>query len=82
MRTVDKILSDLEVNNIPQLIVLNKADLVDEVTLQSLERTLLIDKGSRSVSVSAIQAQTLKSLLDDIGEVLAKDLHHSAAHIV
>jgi GTP-binding protein HflX len=82
IESVDKILSDLEVNNIPQLIVLNKADLVDEVTLQSLERTLLIDKGSRSVSVSAIQAQTLKSLLDDISEVLAKDLHHSAAHIV
>lgn len=82
IESVDKILSDLEVNNIPRLIVLNKSDLIDEVTLQSLERTLLIDKGSRSVSVSAIQAQTLKSLLDDIGEVLAKDLHHSAAHIV
>jgi hypothetical protein len=56
--------------------------LVDEVTLLSLERTLLIDKGSISVSVSAIQAQTLKSLLDSIGEVLAKDLHKIAAYNV
>jgi GTP-binding protein HflX len=82
IESVDKILSDLEVNNIPRLIVLNKSDLIDEVTLQSIERTLLIDKGSRSVSVSAIQAHTLKSLLDDIGEVLAKDLHQSAAYNV
>lgn len=79
IESVDKILSDLEVTNIPRLIVLNKSDLVDEMTLQSLERTLLIDKNIKGVSVSAIQAQTLKLLLDDIGEVLAKDLHQSAA---
>ena len=82
IESVDKILSDLEVNNIPRLIVLNKSDLVDQITLQSLERTLLFDKGSKSVSVSAIQAHTLKSLLDNIGEVLAKDLHKSAAYNV
>jgi GTP-binding protein HflX len=82
IESVDKILSDLEVNNIPRLIVLNKSDLVDQITLQSLERTLLFDKGSRSVSVSAIQAHTLKSLLDNIGEVLAKDLHKFAAYNV
>jgi GTP-binding protein HflX len=82
IESVDKILSDLQVNNIPRLIVLNKSDLTDEITLQSLERTLLFDKGCRSVSVSAIQTHTLKALLDNIGEVLAKDLHEFAAYNV
>ena len=64
---------ELEFNNIPQLIVFNKSDLLDADSLHALQRTVLFDKDRESVSVSAIKPQTLKPLLDKIGEVLAKD---------
>jgi len=77
IESVDKILTSLELNKIPRLIVLNKADLLDEISLQALERTLLFDKGSESVAVSAIQPQTLKPLLEKIGEFISQDLEVS-----
>ena len=37
IESVDKILLDLELNNIPRLVVLNKSDLIDEVSLEALK---------------------------------------------
>jgi GTP-binding protein HflX len=73
IESVDKILLELELNEIPRLIVLNKADLLDENSIEALERQLLFDKGSESVAVSAIKPQTLKPLLEKIGETLVTD---------
>jgi 50S ribosomal subunit-associated GTPase HflX len=67
---VDKILLDLELNNIPRLVVLNKADLLDEISLEALERQLWLDKQAESVAISAIQSQTLKPLVEKIGEIV------------
>jgi GTP-binding protein HflX len=72
VESVDKILLDLELNNIPRLVVLNKADLLDEISLEALERQLLLDKQAESVAISAIQSQTLKPLVEKIGEVVSK----------
>jgi GTP-binding protein HflX len=72
IESVDKILQDLEFNKIPRLIVLNKADLLDDASIEALQRQLLFDKGSESVAVSAIKPQTLKPLLEKIGEVIGK----------
>ncbi len=72
VESVDKILLDLELNNIPRLVVLNKADLLDEISLEALQRQLWLDKQAESVSISAIQSQTLKSLVEKIGEVVGK----------
>ncbi|MGC2234838.1 MAG: GTPase HflX [Pyrinomonadaceae bacterium] len=79
IESVDKILHDLELNKIPRLIVLNKADLVDEQTLEALQRQLLFDKDSESVAVSAIKANTLKPLLEKIGEFISRDLIQDSA---
>ena len=68
--SVDKILTDLELNEIPRLIVLNKADLLDETSLEALQRQISLDKGIESVSISAIQPKTLKPLVDKIGELV------------
>ena len=70
IESVDKILRELELNNIPCLIVLNKADLIDEVSVQALERTILFDKDCESVAISAIQPKSLKPLIEKIGEIV------------
>jgi GTP-binding protein HflX len=80
--SVDKILHQLELNNIPRLIVLNKADLLDEVSIQALERNLLFDKDLQSVAVSAIYSKSLSPLLEKIGEFLIKDLSVFAVNTV
>jgi len=70
VESVDKILQDLELNRIPRIIVLNKADLMDEVSLESLERQIRLDKGVETVAISAVQPPTLKLLVEKIGEVI------------
>ena len=70
IESVDKILLDLDLNRIPRLIVLNKADLLDEISLEALERQIQLDKDSQSVAISAIQSKTLKPLVEKIGELV------------
>jgi GTP-binding protein HflX len=74
IESVEKILLDLKLNEIPQLIVLNKADLLEENDIEALKRQVLLDKQLESVAISAIKPETLPPLLEKIGEVLAKDL--------
>ncbi|HRH41614.1 MAG TPA: GTPase HflX [Pyrinomonadaceae bacterium] len=76
--SVDKILGELKLNEISRLIVLNKADLLDEATIESLIRQISLDKGSECVAISAIQPKTLKPLFEKIGDKLAKDLNKFA----
>lgn len=74
IESVEKILGDLKLNQIPRLVVFNKADLVDETSINALQRQILLDKGSQSVAVSAINSKTLNSLFEKIGEFIAEDL--------
>ncbi|MDQ3798916.1 MAG: GTPase HflX [Acidobacteriota bacterium] len=75
IESVEKILHDLKLNEIPQIIVLNKADLLEENDIEALKRQIALDKQRESVAISAIEPQTLPPLLEQIGEVLAKDLN-------
>ena len=68
IESVEKILTDLELSEIPRLIVLNKADLLDEDSLEALQRQITLDKDSESVAISAIHSKTLKPLIEKIGE--------------
>ena len=72
IESVEKILLDLKLNEIPQIIVLNKSDLVDETTLNALERLIEIDKTGEYATISAIQPRTLKPLVEKIGELIGK----------
>lgn len=74
IESVEKILGELKLNEIPRLIVFNKADLVDENSINALQRQILLDKGSESVAVSAINSKSLSPLFEKIGEKLVKDL--------
>jgi GTP-binding protein HflX len=64
IESVAKILTDLKLNSIPQIIVLNKSDLVSEVEVQALTRQICLDKPLDCVSISAIKRETLRRLVE------------------
>ncbi len=68
--SVGKILGDLHFHEIPQLIVLNKADLLSGVVLEQLERQISLDSGLTSVPISAIRRETLRPLVEEIADIL------------
>ena len=72
IESVEKILLELKLNEIPQMIVLNKSDLVDADSLEALKRQISLDKGREIVAVSAIRPATLKPLVVKTGEVVGK----------
>ena len=72
IESVEKILLELKLNEIPQMIVLNKSDLVDADSLEALKRQITLDKGREIVAVSAIRPATLKPLVVKTGEVIGK----------
>lgn len=63
MNAVHEVLSEIEVNDIPQLVVFNKADLSDEVAA-------LVAHHPGSVAVSAVSGEGIDGLLDAIGNCL------------
>ncbi len=67
IESVTKILDDLELNSIPQVIVLNKADLVSDDGIRDLQRQITLDKQVDSVAISAIRKDSLRPLTDRIG---------------
>ena len=72
--SVEKILSDLKLNEIPRLIVLNKADLLEKIEVSAIERRLLFDGGRESVAISSFNQATLPKLLEKIGALLARNI--------
>lgn len=70
IESVEKILLELKLNEIPQIIVLNKADLLDELSLEALKRQISFDKVAEVVQISAIQPPTLKPLVEKIGAMI------------
>jgi len=72
IESVDKILSELGLNSIPQIVVLNKSDLVDAIELTRIERQVSLDKPVECVSISAIQRETLRPLVERIAVRIGK----------
>ncbi|HKP70530.1 MAG TPA: GTPase HflX [Pyrinomonadaceae bacterium] len=64
IESVDKILTELEYNSIPQIIALNKADLVSPEDLEALQKQIGLDKGAECVSISASARETLGPLVE------------------
>ena len=71
IESVIKILQDLELNSIPQVIVLNKADLVPHEVIVDLQRQITLDKQVDSVAISAIRKDSLRPLTERIGARVA-----------
>jgi GTP-binding protein HflX len=68
IQAVEKILNDLELNRIPQIIVLNKSDLLSADEIADLQRQITLDKHADSVAISAIRKDSLRPLTERIGE--------------
>ena len=66
IESVDKILADLDYRSIPQIIVLNKADLVPSEEVELLSRQVVLDKNAECVAISANVRETLKPLVEHI----------------
>jgi GTPase len=62
--SVEKILEDLQLSDIPRLLVFNKSDLLNEDELINLRRAF------NAVTVSATSRATLSPMLERIGEIL------------
>lgn len=66
IESVEKIMTGLELDQIPQIVVLNKSDLLAEADLENLRHQITLDKDITTVSISAIQRETLKPLVEQM----------------
>ena len=69
--SVDRILAELEVNQIPRLLVFNKADLVDASEIDAMIRQVSIESGTEPLAISATNSGSFAALLDRIDEQLS-----------
>src|SRR6266404_61666 len=72
--SVDRILTELEFDKIPRLLVFNKVDLVDEESLRGMKRLAGCEDVGGCIGISALRTQTLLPMLDQIGRMLSQDL--------
>src|SRR5580765_2944627 len=64
--SVDRILTELHVERIPRLLVLNKRDLIDRATLEAILRELSLESGIEALAISAQRRDSLTPLLEQI----------------
>jgi GTPase len=69
--SVNKIIGDLKLEEIPQLVVLNKTDLIDKDSLEQLSRQIFFDSGNPVVQISAVKRESLRPMIEKVGEMLA-----------
>ena len=74
VESVERILQELKLTEIPSLLVLNKADLVTPEMLEAISRQLESNSARPVISVAATDRQTLRPLLEKIGELLSRDI--------
>lgn len=67
--SVDRILAELQFNQIPRLLVFNKADQVEQPTMEAMLRQTSLDS-IESLAISALNVQTLTPLLQRIGSTI------------
>jgi GTP-binding protein HflX len=72
IESVNKILFDLKLNSIPQIVVLNKSDLLAAVDTEQLCRHISLDNSVDCVSISAIHRESLRPLVERIAVRIGK----------
>ena len=72
--SVERILQELNLAEIPSLLVLNKADLLTPETLEAITRQLEGNNARLVISIAATDRQTMRPLLEKIGELLSRDI--------
>jgi GTP-binding protein HflX len=75
IQSVKRILSELKLSDIPSILALNKADLVEPDVLEAAVRQARQMDSGETVVISAIKPATLGTLLEKAGAVLARNLN-------
>jgi GTP-binding protein HflX len=68
--SVDRILTELEFDRIPRLLVFNTADKLADANLAAMLRQISIEQGSEALAISALDVRTLAPLLQRIGATI------------
>jgi GTP-binding protein HflX len=74
IESVERILAELQLIEIPTLVVLNKIDLVAPAELRVINKQVAQEGKREVVAVSAVQPGSVQPLLERAGAVLARDL--------
>lgn len=74
LESVERILAELELGQLPRLVVFNKFDLIDHDSLEAIMRQASQGGTRECVAISALQPETLRPMLLRAGEILARDL--------
>ncbi len=69
--SVEAILTELEFNQIPRLLVFNKADLLNRPTIDAMVRQVSLRDGAGALAISSLDPRTLASLLRSIDGALS-----------
>jgi len=64
--SVDRILADLEFQNIPRLIVFNKSDLIGNENLRGMIRRAGLESGQQVIAISAVKRDSLRPLIEAV----------------
>jgi GTPase len=76
LESVERILGDLGHTDIPRLVVFNKSDLLAAEDLEALLRQACGAGQRECIAVSALKPESLRTLLERAGAILARDLTH------
>ncbi len=77
LESVERILAELDFAQIPRLVAFNKADLIEPEILDAMMRQANCEQERRCLAVSAFDARSLRPMLQQAGEILARDLTHA-----
>src|SRR5438067_2450947 len=68
--SVDRIVAELQFNDIPRVIVLNKSDLMSNENLQGMIRRAGLESGHQVIAISAVNRDSLRPLLEAVENFL------------
>lgn len=74
LESVESILRELELAEIPRLVVFNKSDVVSPYNLEAMMRHATQGGTRECLAISALKPETLRPMLKRAGEILARDL--------
>jgi GTPase len=78
VQSVKRILAELKLAEIPSILALNKADLMEPDALEGAARQARQLDSGETVVISAIKPATLDALLEKAGAILARNLGASS----
>jgi GTP-binding protein HflX len=78
--SVNRILLELHLEQIPRLLVLNKVDLLDNSAAEAMLRRLSLDSGADALAISALNRKSFALLLDRIDQLLGQRQIRDQAH--